>query len=481
MPSQHHTTSNHKAATKFNAWGKEPNSFAGGVFPNESVEDASPVRDSETIVNTIMKQEFNTCTADTVEKHWLLDSNAFLMVVYGSILLNSVQMGLAVDYPDLEAVWTGFEHSFTAIFMSEMIIKLYFLHLGYFSEGWNRMDFLLVWMSMLDIWILAPLSDSGGSALGQLSVLRVLRVLRVARMARLLKVFKELFIIMKGMFDALKTIFWVCLLLVLAMYVCSILCVEVMGRETAPYDGYDDNIDAVETAAGAETWNNYVFFGTIPRSMYTMFNIAMGEELATVMRPVAERQFFMLFFFMFFIIFMSFGVLNVIIGVIVDSTAAAAKEMEQQDVENKTKAKLAKMSRITNLVFALDLDNSGSVCLDEIKAGWQDPQFRELIQQIELPHGWTPAEMLSLLDSDADGKLTFEEFVLEFYRAITNDSFQQNCCMHAQLNELTKHVKHLDNKLAQEVKGIKDQISSEISSSLKRIEVQLQEKAGRLA
>ena len=184
------------------------------------------------------------------------------------IMVNSLQMGLATDYPQWGHVWNFFEHFFTAIFLCELVIKLSILKSTYFSEGWNRLDFFLVSMSVFDNWILAAFYDTGDSPIGQLSVLRALRILRVARMARLLKVFKELWVIVKGMFGAVRTIFWVSLLVIIAMYVCSILCVDVIGSKHSPYEGWNDDIDAVEDAAGVYDWNNYLFFGTMTHSMY---------------------------------------------------------------------------------------------------------------------------------------------------------------------------------------------------------------------
>ena len=49
-------------------------------------------------------------------------------------------------------------------------------------------------------------------------LLRVLRMFRMVRMARLLKVFKELWLIAKGMIDSVKTIFWAALLLLMLLY-----------------------------------------------------------------------------------------------------------------------------------------------------------------------------------------------------------------------------------------------------------------------
>merc|ERR1719247_2492476 len=125
-----------------------------------------------------------------------------------------------------------------------------------------------------------------------------------------------------------------------------------MGRKDAPYGGWNDDDEGVELASGADKWNNYLFFGTITRSMYTLFNISLGEETTIVMRAAYERQIFMLFFFVFFIVFMSFGVLNVIIGVIVDSTNEAAKAMEREDIEKIKKEKLKVLLKIREMVFA---------------------------------------------------------------------------------------------------------------------------------
>eukprot|EP00746_Dinoflagellata_sp_MGD_P019445 gnl/MRDRNA2_/MRDRNA2_145203_c0_seq1.p1 gnl/MRDRNA2_/MRDRNA2_145203_c0~~gnl/MRDRNA2_/MRDRNA2_145203_c0_seq1.p1 ORF type:complete len:532 (-),score=109.84 gnl/MRDRNA2_/MRDRNA2_145203_c0_seq1:538-2133(-) len=486
MPSKHQTTAVHKVASGNKpknkaAWNENAQATANQYtdLTAEQLEELEQKREhTQAQIIEKLVRESTDLLQQGGEQHWLLDSKPFQAAVYTAIILNSIQMGVAIDYPDWTDVWTGFEHFFTAAFLLEMVIKLSFLRKIYFQEGWNRMDFFLVWMSVLDNWVIAAVTEGQDSPMGQLSVLRILRVLRIARMARLLKVFKELFVIVKGMFEALRTIFWVCLLLVLTMYVCSILLVDVMGRKSAPYGGWDDDIAAVEEAAGVDEWNNYLYFGTITRSMYTLFNIAMGEESTDIMRPVSERQFFMLFFFMAFIIFMSFGVLNVIIGVIVDSTHQAAKEMERNDVQKVMAEKLAVLLDIRDMMFALDIDRDCQITKEELLKGWDNTQLQDLLRRVELPKGFSPEEMLFLLDTDGDGKLTYEEFIISFYRVISDDPFQQACCTHASLNEVKRDCKMIVDKLEKEVQGIKDEMQSNsmslkseissVSSSLKK-------------
>merc|ERR1719191_2486718 len=114
--------------------------------------------------------------------------------------------------------------------------------------------------------------------------------------------------------------------------------------------------------------------------------------------------------------------------------------MEKELDDKEKKQKIALLSRIRDMVFALDKDDSGSISVDEIEEGWQEPQLRDLLRDINLPKGFSPAELMSLLDADGDGELTFEEFMRSFYRLIASDSFQQSCCMHASLNEVKARV-----------------------------------------
>merc|ERR1719440_1241587 len=89
------------------------------------------------------------------------------------------------------------------------------------------------------------------------SVLRILRIFRVVRTIRLMRAFKELVLIMKGMADSLSTIMWVAVLLLMMLYIAGIFFCQQIGHADAGYPEYDVN-------TGWE-FNNYLYFGTLPR------------------------------------------------------------------------------------------------------------------------------------------------------------------------------------------------------------------------
>ena len=60
---------------------------------------------------------------------------------------------------------------------------------GYWSDGWNRLDGIIVSLSIVEIVLTALFAGAGM----KLAFLRILRMLRVARMLRLMKSWKGLY------------------------------------------------------------------------------------------------------------------------------------------------------------------------------------------------------------------------------------------------------------------------------------------------
>merc|ERR1719352_2000031 len=104
----------------------------------------------------------------------------------------------------------------------------------------------------------------------------------------------------------------------------------MIGQEGT--DVYPDrNTDPDVLGGGSEGFNNYEYFGTIPRSMFTLFSVVILAEWPEIVRPICEQQVYMFPFFILFIVLTTFGLANVIIGVIVDNTFQAAAQIDQEE------------------------------------------------------------------------------------------------------------------------------------------------------
>jgi len=80
--------------------------------------------------------------------------------------------------------------------------------------------------------------------------------------------------------------------------------------------------------------------------MYTLFSITVGGEVATTGRPILEKQPLILFFHLGFTVLMSIGIMNVIVGVIVESTLDSARVIDQQVEREETTQQIQRMDNI---------------------------------------------------------------------------------------------------------------------------------------
>ena len=124
-------------------------------------------------------------------------------------------------------------------------------------------------MSILDTWILSYALASSGT-LKALSALRVLRLARLVRVIRIMRAFKELWLLVQGLINAFRSLFWVLLLLAVVIYCVAIFITISVGQrcESDPY-----------VAVGDVIWTRPMYpdcaeyFGNVPASMYTLFQV----------------------------------------------------------------------------------------------------------------------------------------------------------------------------------------------------------------
>lgn len=149
----------------------------------------------------------------------------------------------------------------TLIFIVEMAVKqaVYGIR-GYWRSGWNRLDGILVILSLPSV--VAFFVPAG--VLGNLSVLLVLRLLRVLRFFRILHVFPNFSTIAKNFGKAMRDSYGVFAgFLVLIVIVALISC--ALFRDSAPE-----------------------YFATPIDSIYSIFRICTGEGWNEIPDTIAE-------------------------------------------------------------------------------------------------------------------------------------------------------------------------------------------------
>ena len=199
------------------------------------------------------------------------------------ILLNAVVLGLETSKTAMAqfgGLIIALDQICLAIFVIELLLKLFAFRLSFFRDGWNIFDFVIVGIALVP-------------AAGGFSVLRALRILRVLRV---ISVAPSLRRVVEGFVSALPGMGSVFLLMAIIFYIGAVIATKLFG-------------------AAFPEW-----FGTLGLSAYSLFQIMTLESWSMgIARPVMEVFPYAWAFFIPFIMVTTFAVVNLLVGLIVNS------------------------------------------------------------------------------------------------------------------------------------------------------------------
>ena len=228
----------------------------------------------------------------------ILDTTLFQNTILGVILFNAVILGLETVEPLMARAGmliTALDKLCLAIFVVEIVAKLYARGVaGFFRSGWNIFDFIIVGISLV------PATQG----------LSVLRALRILRLLRVVSVAPSLRRVVEGLVSALPGMGSVFLLMGMIFYIGSVMATKLFG------DAFPQ------------------WFGDLGRSAYSLFQIMTLESWSMgIVRPVMEVYPHAWAFFVPFIMVTTFAVVNLLVGLIVNSMQDAhhAEDVEKTD------------------------------------------------------------------------------------------------------------------------------------------------------
>lgn len=322
------------------------------------------------------------------------------------IVVNALFIGLETDMNKEDGsmyeddLWFIMENLFVVIFVVEMLVKIFCHRLEYFKSAWNVVDFLLVMMAVADVWVLTAIGQKG--QMKSVSVLRVVRMLRLVRLIRLFKVFKELWLVVSGLMESMRTLGWVSILLVLFVYVCGIFTTMQIGHNDDVYGDY-------KLLSGG--WDAQEFFGTVSRSMYSLFQVITLESWSSgIARHVITNQPELMMFFLIFLMFTHYGLLNIVVGVIVEMTLAAARRNEEKIKQEQDKEQKRTLEHLKDIFKLADEDGSGDLDRGEFYRCLQNPAVEKKMKLIGLQKD-EAKNLFEVLDADGQGSLSIDEFI----------------------------------------------------------------------
>ncbi|MEO0764653.1 MAG: ion transporter [Pseudomonadota bacterium] len=219
-----------------------------------------------------------------------LEGPKFSNFIMGVIVVNAITLGLETSATAVSiagGLINLIDQICLAIFVIEIIAKLIAFRLGFFKSGWNIFDFIIVGIA------LAPGTEG-------LSVLRALRILRVLRV---ISVAPSLRRVVEGFVTALPGMGSVFVLMAMIFYIGAVMATKLFGQAFPEW------------------------FGTLGLSGYSLFQIMTLESWSMgIVRPVMKEFPYAWAFFVPFILVSTFAVVNLLVGLIVNSMQDAHSE-----------------------------------------------------------------------------------------------------------------------------------------------------------
>ncbi|NXN03413.1 SCN5A protein, partial [Sylvia borin] len=245
----------------------------------------------------------------------------------------------------IQAILGFLDKMFTFIFVLEMLLKwVAYGFKRYFSNAWCWLDFLIVDVSLINLF---------GTYFGPMKSLRTLRALRPLRA---LSRFEGMRVVVNALLGAIPSIMNVLLVCLIFWLIFSIMgvnlfagkfgkCVNMTDENSGINGNIDNKTDCVTyNSTGKIFWVNVkVNFDNVGSGYLALLQVATFKGWMDIMyaavdsrgkddQPKMESSLYMYLYFVFFIIFGSFFTLNLFVGVIIDNFNQQKKKISGQDI-----------------------------------------------------------------------------------------------------------------------------------------------------
>lgn len=243
-----------------------------------------------------------------------IDLSATRNFILGVIIFNAILMGLETStsvMANFGPLVRGLDTLCLMIFIAELLIKLWVYRLSFFRDGWNIFDFIVIGIALVP----------AGQSFSVLRALRVLRVLRVVSAAPRLRR------VVEGFVTALPGMASVFLLMAIIFYISAVMATKLFGTAFPQW------------------------FGTLGGSAYSLFQIMTLESWSMgIVRPVMQVYPLAWMFFIPFILATTFAVVNLLVGLIVNSMQDAHSEEDDAKTNTYRDEVLDRLTALENLL-----------------------------------------------------------------------------------------------------------------------------------
>ncbi|CAK0875477.1 unnamed protein product [Prorocentrum cordatum] len=324
-----------------------------------------------------------------------VDGPGFKLFLGAVVLVN---LGFMVQDADVR-IRSPADHSmlaadvvFLVIYFLEVVLKLAVHGVWFFiGADWK--------VNLLDMTVV--ISDCATVVLGTTLKLRFLKLAKVVKVFELmyhLKYLQAFLVCIQGSFSSFM---WSVVMLFSVYGVFALLFMQVI---TSHIDARGETLD--DTAFGE-------YFGSVGHSITTLFMVTTGgDDWVSAYEVIEETGPVGRFLFLAFIAFVNLNLLNIILGIFVDSAMKVLSPDSETLAHEYVRRDHEYAAKLTNLCRAVDTDCSGRLTQEQFKLGLNKKRIPHLLVMLGLKKHHILEFFESLAKaSDHDGQVDIDTFV----------------------------------------------------------------------
>jgi len=387
----------------------------------------------------------------------MIDRLPFNLFVAFCVVMNTITLGLEQDMTPKGApiadkmLWYMIGMIFVFCFVIELLCRFSSDTKGFWWDAANILDVFIVSGALIDYFLLMPGDLANAGILRLFTMLRTLRIVRLVKLVRMFSAFRELWLLVGGLVNSLKALGWVGIVVVIVLYVCSILTTTEIGQ--------NDDVYGSGPSYDGEVWPYKEYFGTVWKSMFTLFQVlTLDGWCDDIVRHVVHRQPVMAVFFVVFLLITAFGLMNVIIGIIVENTLAAAQVADSRVEQQEAYARKKAVEKLEQILAKSDVNRTGEISREELAAAGQSPVVQEQFKAIGLRFE-EAQEIFGLLDYEGRGIIELKRFAASCRELVGGARRRDIVQVEITVGTLAQRLDSLDRKFSSmesEVRGLHD-------------------------
>lgn len=341
-------------------------------------------------------------------------STTFQMVVAGVICLNILSLAVQADDPEKRIemfgrrpkVWLFVNGAFILFFVAELVLRVLAVGCRRFAcdkdAGWNLFDFSIVFLGCFDhVYVVVDRAYRQHMGLQwerneqAVELARGLRLLRVLRVLSIFRHFSKLRLLAAGLLESVQMVSWIGVLTTVILFVCAIFCKATIG----------DNAQSFPEDEQAQI---RMYFGTVARSMFTLFQFLTLDDWGSVFHMVVRQMPWMQLFFFPYIFFGAFVIMSLLTGVMADHINDVRRDEDRKEHERR-------IQDVDEVVKHADKNRDNELDVQEFQELFSKDSAPEVVEDLQALGIFVreneARELFDWFDVDQNGKVDKQELL----------------------------------------------------------------------